>query len=289
MDINDIPIHVVGPGSQPEEQDGRTLEYIDMPSDMAKYMPPQIPEPETVQHLEGAREAMAWLRQALKEYRVGDESLLANLSFLDDDSRELVNQILGEGEVSISYDGAVNAKTQEAVLAGVWRTLYLDDDGNISCDLLEVAELPHVVRLPDARERAIDASGDKAPEGVPNALPILVELASHCEERTHEADTHSINLSLLPLSEAELGFLDDRLGRGPVQVLSRAYGRCEVISTLTPKVWWVRYYNSMGTLILNSLEVAEVPTVVNAAPEDLRDSAVRLEEILVPYWSDGAA
>jgi len=99
---------------------------------------------------------------------------------------------------------------------------------------------------------------------------------------------HSINLTLLPLSEQELEFIDERLGRGPVDILSRAYGKCEVISTDTAGIWWVRYYNSMGVLILNTLEVVDVPVVVKAAAEDLADSAERLKEILEPYWSEVA-
>ena len=51
-------------------------------------------------------------------------------------------------------------------------------------------------------------------------------------------------------------------------------------------MWWVRYYNSMGTLILNSLEVTAVPEVVTAADEDLRDSSDRLQRILSSYWQD---
>jgi len=97
---------------------------------------------------------------------------------------------------------------------------------------------------------------------------------------------HSINLSLLPLSQTEQEFIDHRLGRGAVDILSRGYGKCQVISTLAPNVWWVRYFNSMGTPILNSLEVVDVPLVVKAAPEDLRDSATRLDDILEPYWSE---
>ena len=82
--------------------------------------------------------------------------------------------------------------------------------------------------------------------------------------------------------------IDRRLGRGSIDVLSRAYGKCEVISTGTAGIWWVRYYNSMGVLILNTLEVVDVPVVIKAAPEDLADSAERLKEILEPYWSDVA-
>ena len=96
------------------------------------------------------------------------------------------------------------------------------------------------------------------------------------------------NNTLLPLSEPEIEFIDQRLGRGPVDILSRAYGKCEVISSNTAGIWWVRYYNSMGVLILNTLEVVDVPSVVKAAPEDLADSAERLKEILEPYWSEVA-
>ena len=42
----------------------------------------------------------------------------------------------------------------------------------------------------------------------------------------------------------------------------------------------------MGTLILNTLEIVGVPNVVAAADEDIGDSAVRLEELLEPYWPD---
>ena len=91
MSISDIPVRVMGPGSQPEEQD--KLSYIDMPGDMAKYQKPWLPE--ELDDLPGVREAMHWLRNALAGAGAGREPQLADLSPLDDDSRELVNQILG--------------------------------------------------------------------------------------------------------------------------------------------------------------------------------------------------
>jgi hydrogenase-1 operon protein HyaF len=94
---------------------------------------------------------------------------------------------------------------------------------------------------------------------------------------------HAINLSLLPHTEEDLALLDSHLGRGPVHILSRGYGNCRISSTATRHVWWVRYYNSQDTLILNSLEVADVPDVALASPEDLEDSAQRLAEILGVY------
>ena len=289
MDIKDIPVKILGPGSQPESTDGESLSYIDMPSDMATYQKPYIAEPDALTDLAGAREAMRWLLDALRTFGESTSPMLANLSALDEKSRDLVNQILGEGEVSVRFDGNITARSQEAVLAGVWRTLYFDENDKVCCDVLEVADIPHTIRNIDGRSDAeINLKADDVPAESNNALAILSELSSHCAGYTETGKPHSINLTLLPLSEPEIDFLDERLGRGPVDVLSRAYGKCQIISTATANVWWVRYYNSMGTLILNSLEVVDVPSVVAAAVEDVIDSAERLKEILEPYWSDVA-
>lgn len=287
MNIKDIPVRVVGPGSQPgAEADAPS--YIDMPRDMTHYDAPSIPEPDIVNHLSGAREAMIWLGHALNCYSEDAAYPRANLNALDDENRELVNQILGEGEISISYDGDPAASVQESVLAGVWRTLYFDDDGNVAIDMLEVGAVPNLVLAPVQGSHKVDTTPADPEANVANAMPLLFELEDRCKRFEKSGTEYSINLTLLPLSQDELEFLDMRLGRGPVDVLSRAYGKCEVINTLVPNLWWVRYYNSMGTLILNSLEVTAVPDVVVAAPEDLADSAERLEEILAPYWSDAA-
>jgi len=286
--FKDIPVHVVGPGSQPESLDGQSFSYIEMPSDMARFEEPHMPEPESVKGLVAARDAMLWLRAALAGYGAGSEPLLANLGALDDANRDLINQILGEGEVSVSYNGLVRARSQESVLAGVWRTLYFGMDEQVCYDLLEVADVPHTVRMADGNNRAVNISREGIADEFNNALAILIELRSHSDRYEATRQPHTINLTLLPLSQAELEFLDARLGRGPVDTLSRSYGKCQIISTLTANVWWVRYYNSMGTLILNTLEVVDVPAAISAAPEDLADSATRLDSMLTPYWSDVA-
>jgi hydrogenase-1 operon protein HyaF len=287
VNINDIPVRVIGPGSQPGA-DTDAASFIDMPRDMSKYDMPVMPDPDSVQHLLGAREAMSWLQTALNAVPDTDAKLLANLNALDDENRELVNQILGEGEVSITYSADLAASVQESVLAGVWRSLYFDKDENVAVDMLEVAAVPNLVLAPFENARAVDTTEDASRTDVANAMPILIELEDSSARFARDGTTHTINLTLLPLSEDELEFLDTRLGRGPVDILSRAYGKCQVISTLTPNIWWVRYYNSMGTLILNTVEITDVPQVVIAAPEDLTDSGERLAEILAPYWPDVA-
>jgi len=287
MNIRDIPIVAIGPGSQPSESDGSELQYIDMPRGMSMYEPPSIPDPESVENLTGARAAMDWLQQTLDEWQPGKPAL-ADISGLDEENRELVNQVLGEGEVAVKFTGDFVAQTQESVLTGVWRTFYFNDDGKVTHDLLEVAEAPFIARLGDLGRdrRPADVSGRQAPPGAPNAPAILTEIADRVANREPGDETHVINLTLLPVSDEDLLFLDETLGKGPVDILARGYGRCIISATRVRDVWWVRYANSMAKLILNSIEITELPHVVEAAPEDVRDSGKRLAQLLEAYWTD---
>jgi len=75
---------------------------------------------------------------------------------------------------------------------------------------------------------------------------------------------------------------------GPVAILSRGFGNCRITSTLLRNLWRVQYFNSMQTLILNTLEVVDVPEVAMAAAEDLADSRQRLRELL-DWMAEGAS
>ncbi|WP_405221435.1 hydrogenase expression/formation protein [Lentisalinibacter sediminis] len=287
MNIRDIPVVAIGPGSQPSESDGAELQYIDMPRGMSMYEPPSIPDPESVENLTGARAAMDWLQRTLDDWQPGKPAL-ADISGLDEKNRELVNQVLGEGEVAVKFTGDFLAQTQESVLTGVWRTFYFNDDGKVTHDLLEVAEAPFIARLASlGRDRTpADISGREVPPGALNAPAILTEIADRVANREPGDETHVVNLTLLPVSDEDLLFLDETLGKGPVDILARGYGRCIISATRVRDVWWVRYANSMAKLLLNSLEITDLPHVVEAAPEDVRDSGKRLAQLLEAYWTE---
>jgi hydrogenase-1 operon protein HyaF len=253
---------------------------------MNRYRAPDIPEPETVQHLEGARATTDWIRQALERYRVGGVPEVADISALDAGSRELVNQILGEGEVSLRFSGQEQVNMQESVLAGIWRTFYLDAEGAVVRDLIEVCDVPVLARrCPDTDRGAELAAVTPSPD-VMNAMPILSEIHDHLRTWRAGSQAYVINLTLLPLSEGDIRYLGETLGRGPVETLSRGYGDCQITSTAYPGLWWVRYTNSMGKQILNTLEITDIPLVACAAQEDLDDSRRRFHELLEPYWQE---
>ncbi|MDJ0861649.1 MAG: hydrogenase expression/formation C-terminal domain-containing protein [Gammaproteobacteria bacterium] len=285
MGLKDIPVVGIGPGSQPGEEDGAQLDYIDMPREMGGYQRPILPEADEIRHLSGALQTVEWLESTLDGYRPGDGPAAADISGLDEQSRDMVNQILGEGEVSIQYAGAFRARIQESVLAGVWRVFYLDEGGQPFRDVIEVCDIPILARLTGKSDKRSvpDLSTVRPPPEVMNALPILTEIADRLEHRQPGDKAHVINLTLLPLSPDDTAFLDQALGEGPLSMLSRGYGDCAITSTGIPDVWWVRYFNSTGKLILNTLEIVEVPIVACAAPEDLQASAERFKDLLEPY------
>lgn len=272
-----------GPGSQPTEEDGAELDFIPMPSDMMTYSMPEVPEAEEVAGLGPAMAILEALHAALFAQKSGPVPQTLDLAGLDSENLGLIDQVLGEGEVSIIAGAGL--QVQEAVLTGVWRLRSLTPEGAIERDLIEIGTFPAgVLAMAFEDAQAAPAVGTEAlPEGVVNAPSVLVELADKAQGHRHGATPHVVNLTLLPQTEDDLAFLESTLGRGPVTILSRGYGNCRITATALSKVWWVQYFNSQDAMILNTIEVCDVPSVACAAPEDLADSAARLEEILEVY------
>ena len=280
--MSDTPISsFLGPGSQPADDDGK-LEYMQMPSAMMTFAMPDLPEPEDTAGLAPAKAALAAVLARLQDYAADGTHNIVSLAGLDAANLELVNQVLGEGEVSVVGGGELQA--QEAVLAGVWRVRGTDAEGRVLRDEIEVGSFPTSVAALVFKEArpAVNIPESFAPD-VFNAPPLLPEINEHIPQVAEGVAPHVINLSLLPHTEADLALLAELLGEGPLTILSRGYGNCRVTSSGTDSVWWVQFYNSQDTLILNSIEICVLPEVVCAAPEDIEESADRLREILEVY------
>ncbi|MEQ8825398.1 MAG: hydrogenase expression/formation protein [Filomicrobium sp.] len=272
-----------GPGSQPADEDGAELSYMSMPSGMMTYAAQDLPEKED---MAGLDDGLSVLQSVLETLRKGETDAASNnavsLSGLNAANLNLINQVLGEGEVSVVAGEKIQA--QEAVLAGVWRVRVTDENGELAHDLIEIGSFPRTVldTAFEGAKEAIDIPQDFGPN-VFNAPALLPEINEHIPKASPGAQPHVINLSLLPHTEEDLGCLVELLGRGDITILSRGYGNCRITSTATHNVWWVQFYNSQDTLILNSIEITAMPEVAIAAPEDIADSADRLTEILEVY------
>ena len=272
----------LGPGSQPEPDDV-TLAPMEMPREMFTFQAPVAPEPEETAGMEAGKARLRAIRRALADWQPGDPAREIDLSDLPPPDLGLVNQILGEGEVSMVSGPRI--QVQESVFAGLWRVLHFDAAGGLARDSVEIGPWPGALAR-RVFEGAADRPGEidePLPEGVFNAPPLLTEIAEKAPLAGPGVAAHSINLSLLPHSEADLVYLTAKLGEGDTIVLSRGYGNCRVASSRTRNVWWVRYYNSQDAVILNSIEIVPVPEVILAAPEDIADSAGRLAEVMRLY------
>ncbi len=267
-----IPPVGFGPGSQPAPEG--ELEYMPMPQEMRTFEA-SAPYLEDTGHL---RPALAIIEElAAMAARVAEEgrSESIDLAPLDHDNRALVHEVMGHGEVSAKIRGIPAVAVQESVFAGVWAL------AGSKLDRVEVAAFPWRATLNAfAPERAGTGKDTPRGAGVVNAPPVLSELMDKSAAYAPGDPVHVVNLSLLPHTEQDLAWLDAALGVGAVTILSRGYGNCRVTATALPHVWRVQFFNSMDTLILDTLEVTTMPEVALAAPEDLRDSAERLLEVL---------
>jgi hydrogenase-1 operon protein HyaF len=146
-------------------------------------------------------------------------------------------------------------------------------------DLLESGDMPGVVR--DAVRRVRGApGGPELPRDVMNAPALLNEIRHHTAAFREGMAAHVVNLTLLPISPADHAALDAFLGEGAVSILSRGFGNCRISSTRLPHAWRVRYFNSMNTVILDTVEVVDLPEAARATEEDLAESIERLRELV---------
>lgn len=276
-----IPIVALGPGSQPEDEQ---LDYLKMPADMTTYRPPVLPQADAVA---GSVQALAWLREvlaAIDAWLGGATRCVIELPLLAPPDMRTLNQILGEGEASAIVRGRQGDElwqVQESVFAGIWRLTHWRD-GVLVGDSIEVAAAPALFRQAagqDAGARPPPWEGALPPE-VQNAPMLLDEVLDQSRRWQPGMTPHVVNLSLLPVTLADIAFLDHHLGTGNVTILSRGYGNCRIVNTCTPNCWRLVYYNSMDKVILNTVEVVDLPEVALAAVEDLRDSRERLADVL---------
>ena len=227
-----------------------------------------------------AARALGNVLEALRRYRVGDDAILLSLEGISPEARVHLADALGAGEVVFSVAGRHPYWIQETMLAGLWRVRQVDDVGEVLDEFLEVADVPSVVRAANREATRSELVVGEPPSGVMNALPVLAELAHRIQAYRSGDPNHVVSFTLLPMNAVDMRFLQDRLGRGPVRAESRGYGHCRVELTGHRHIWSVQYDNSMGALILDTLEVGDVPVSLRAAAEDFEDSAGRLAELI---------
>lgn len=231
-----------------------------------------------------SREALLAAVEALRSQAAQPgEPTRISLRELDETELGTLADVLGEGDVWAQVGGNATWHIVESVLPGLWRIEATDADG-MKSEWLEVANIPQAVTMAAERltRTAIEIPA-KLPQGAMNVLALLHELQERSAAYRAGQENHVINFTLLPITEEDADVLTLVLGQIPLIVRSGGYGSCRMFATGLRHVWAVQYLNSMGRVILDTLEVGGVPTAALAAREDFEDSSLRLAEILDAY------
>jgi hydrogenase-1 operon protein HyaF len=270
-----IPVVAFGPGSQPVDE---VLDTLGLPSDMATFRMPINDSAAPASVYRAALDVLRELLSGMEAVPYGRQPPFRRSCLeLNDAVLREANEMLGQGEVAVLAP-AHGLTAQETAFTGIWRVR------GPGIDLVEASAFPDMLReLVLARRKPIVGT-DAPPAGLMNAPALLAEVRDLSARYRVGAEATVINLSLLPVTPEDLSFLDEMLGRTGFSILSRGFGNCRITATAYPHVWWVQYFNSMEKLILNSIEVVDLPIVALAAEEDYGDSRQRLAE-----WIDSLA
>lgn len=276
-----IPVVQFEAGSQVAEDDG--LEFLPMPK-AEPLLTPIPPDNASREDLFAAADVVEQLLEAMARHTPGTEGAPRfSLRAMARGALQALNESLGHGEVSAVVAGLKGKRAwriQETAFAGVWRVQRDDGFGGLTEDILEAGDMPEVVREATCPSIARRLDAGELPAGVMNAPALVNEIRHHAAAFRAGDTAHVVNLSLLPLAPADHEALDALLGEGTVTILSRGFGNCRINSTRATSVWRVRYFNSMNTLILDTIEVVDIPEAAKAAAEDYEDSMERLGELL---------
>ncbi|MDH2348603.1 hydrogenase expression/formation protein [Bradyrhizobium sp. SSUT77] len=223
------------------------------------------------------------IADAIADEKANAPTRLFRLANFNDLESKLVADVLGRGEVAgvVALPDGSLAQIQESVLAGIWR-VRLETDA--TSEYLEIGAVPEIVKRAAADLTSADFEIGQVPAGAMNVLPVLAEIRERAQAWRPGIRSQIINFTLLPMSPVDMSFLQDTIRNGPIQLVSRGYGTCRVLSTGIRNVWSVQFFNAIDTIILDTLEVGGVPTVALAADEDFEDSAERLREIIEAYF-----
>lgn len=259
------------------------LRAFELPPAIAPFARVQLGESDPVARAE-AKALLEQVRDALAAAGEGRGGRLLRLDGLSETGLALVEDALGEGEATIMIAGPLEYQIQETVFPGLWDVRTLTTAGVPVDRHLEVGPVPLVVLAaaqdltaerfvmpqPDAETRA----------GLMNIMPLLAEIDARMRDGRPGGANHVISLTNLPMSEGDLQLLGQTIGGGAILAHSRGYGATRVTATRARDVWQVEYLNSMGQVILDTMEIGGPPAALVAAPEDFEDSAARIVALL---------
>ena len=125
------------------------------------------------------------------------------------------------------------------------------------------------------------AVGPAPLDGLSGNAPVLLrEIAEHVNRLLATGESSAIDLNALPLTPADLDWLQETLGTCEIAITLESDGDSTLNETACPGVWWVTHHNEHGAVVSRFLEVAFVPELVKAHPEDIKIGLEHLDLLI---------
>ena len=113
-----------------------------------------------------------------------------------------------------------------------------------------------------------------------NTLPLLNEIA-HALRRLHlEGSKTTLDLGALPFGPGDEKRLIEFLGRGEVSAKLEALGDSSIWESAYAGVWVIEHRSAGGERIAFQIEIAKLPGILEAQPEDIKAGLTLLQESL---------
>jgi hydrogenase-1 operon protein HyaF len=109
-----------------------------------------------------------------------------------------------------------------------------------------------------------------------NVTPLLHEIRHGLARLLEEDAVTVIDLRSIPMAPGEEDRIIRELGTGEVQARMSALGPSDIMETRFPGVWLVTHYNSENEVVGKFIEVCDMPQILKAQPEDVREGLAQL-------------
>jgi len=223
---------------------------------------------------------------ALDAHLVDGVARQIKLNDLDAAALRIIDDALGEGEVVIDLTDGERMRIVEATMAGAWRVRPAGPSDADAPGCIEVARFPERARaaLDHSTRTGFAIELDEVyVSDTMSAMPVLAEVRDHADRYRPGCPGTAINIGRLPMSPSDEDLINRALGDGPARATCRGYGISRVASTGYRNVWRVRHFNADERMLANVIEVIDVPEIVAAPEEDVRDGTHALADAIAAY------
>lgn len=142
-----------------------------------------------------------------------------------------------------------------------------------------------MLRLQDIAIRT-EAAENGSSRSHANATPVMHEILHALGRLVALGEPTTIDLRAIPFGPGDEDQLLERLGIGEVSVELDTLGNSKILESSYSGVWIVDHRNADDQRIALQIEIARVPAILAAQPEDMADALHRLEQHLNPNRTD---